>query len=89
MAPEVGIALAALAAALLLWALLMIVYLGCLTAVELVRAEWAQYRRRRWYKRAVAAEIARIDRAAYESVHRIGAAFTVAQELMRDRPHER
>ena len=89
MAATIGVALAALASWLALWALVMIFYLGCLTAVDLVKAKWRQHQRKQQYKRAVAAEIARIDRATHASVHRIGSAFIVAQQVVRNQPRGR
>jgi hypothetical protein len=89
MATVIGVALASLASWLLLWVVVMIFYLGCVAAVDHLKAKWWQHQRVRQYKRAVAAEMARIDLAASASVQRIGSAFMVAQQLARNRPRER
>jgi len=56
---------------LLTWALLMVVYLGLLAAVDRLRTPWRSCQRARQYRRATAGEIARIDREASESALRI------------------
>jgi hypothetical protein len=72
-----------------LWAALMVVYLGYLAIIDYLKARWRRYQCFRLYKRAIAAEMARIDLAANASVHRLGTAFMVAQQLMRDQSRER
>jgi len=69
---------------LVTWALLMVVYFGLLAAVDHLRAGWRRCQRVRQYRHAVAAERMRIDRETVASVARMGTAFLVAQQLVRN-----
>jgi len=73
-----------LASWLLTWALLMIVYLGLVVAVDQLRERWQHHQRARQYRHAVAAELKQIDRETVASVQRINSAFILAQRLIRD-----
>lgn len=69
---------------LVTWALLMVVYLGVLALADHLKARWRRYQRMRQHRRAVAAELMRIDSEAIASAQRINSAFMVAQRLIRD-----
>ena len=69
---------------LLTWALLMIVYLGVLALLDHLAAQWQRFQRARQYRRALRAELMRIDRETVASVERVNSAFMLAQRLVRD-----
>jgi Flp pilus assembly protein TadB len=69
---------------LALWALFTACYLVLLAALHWSKARWQRYQRERRHRRASAAELARINRAVAASVQRIGLAFMVAQQVMRE-----
>lgn len=82
-ATVIGTVLLLLGTWLLTWALLMVGYLGLLAIVDHLTIRWQHYQRVRQYRRAVAAELMRMDRETVASVQRIRSAFTVAQRLIR------
>jgi biopolymer transport protein ExbB/TolQ len=84
MATVISLVLLFLVSWLLTWALLMAAYLGLSAVADRLKARWRRYERVRQHRRAVAAELARIDRETSASVRRIGAVFMVAQRLIRD-----
>jgi biopolymer transport protein ExbB/TolQ len=83
MAAVIGSVVLFLATWLLTWALLMIVYFGVLAAVDFLGDQWRRYQRVRQYRRAVAAEVLRIDAETISSIERINSAFVAAQRLVR------
>ena len=65
------------------WAVLFGAYTAMLFALDGLLTEWQRYQKVRRQRRALAAELARIDRQADATVHRLSAAFIVAQQLIR------
>jgi Flp pilus assembly protein TadB len=63
------------------WALLSVTYVGLLFAADALLTAW---QRRQEAQRRHRAAIARIDRDTEVAVARLGAAFVVAQQLVRE-----
>jgi hypothetical protein len=80
----IGSVLQFLATWLLTWAVLMVLYIGLLVAIDQVTHLWHGHQRARQHRRAAAVELARIDAEAVASVKRINLAFAVAQRLIRE-----
>lgn len=80
----IGYVLQFLVTWLVTWALLMILYLGVVAVLDHLKARWRRYQRMQQHRRAVAAELMRIDGEAIASVQRINSAFMVAQRFIRD-----
>jgi hypothetical protein len=74
---------------LLWWAVIWCAYSALLFGMDWLIAVWRRHRRQRQHLRAHYAELQRIDEQTAVAVCRIGAAFAVAQYMIRDQQYER
>ncbi|WP_018599357.1 hypothetical protein [Mycobacterium sp. 155] len=66
------------------WFVLMVIYLGVLTAVNTLNGLWRHYQQQRQRRRKAIAELTRIDRQATAAVESIYVGYALAQTLIRD-----
>lgn len=68
---------------LLLWAALCLLYAVLLFGLDYLASVWQRHQQAKRQRPAHLAELARIDQQATAAMQRIGAAYVIAQQLIR------